>query len=83
MQKKVTFANGDVYEGETESFGERVDLPHGRGKMTYANGNVYEGETHHGKPHGKGKRAWPDGFVKEGEWKNGEFTGNEQITGNK
>ena len=55
MRKKVTFANGDVYEGETESFGERVDLPHGMGKITYANGNVYEGETRHGKPHGESK----------------------------
>jgi len=39
MTEKLTFANGDVYEGETED-----GIPHGKGKMTYADGKVEEGE---------------------------------------
>ena len=37
-QGKLTYKNGDVYEGEWKD-GER----HGQGKLTYKNGVVYKG----------------------------------------
>jgi len=72
---KMTYANGDVYEGELKD-----GKPNGKGKMTYADGSVYEGEFQNGERHGKGKLTLgtklndTDG-VYEGEWKYGKMDG--------
>ena len=54
---KMTYANGDVYDGEWED-----------GKMTYADGVVYNGEWKDGKKH-VGKMTYANGDVYDGEWK--------------
>ena len=46
MTEKLTFENGDVYEGAFLAYGK----PNGKGKMTYADGTVYEGHFKDGKP---------------------------------
>ena len=50
MDGKMTFANGNMYEGEFKD-----DMKHGEGKFTYANGDVYEGDYADDEAHGKGK----------------------------
>jgi len=51
---KLTFANGDVYEGEFK--GGRMD---GYGQMVYIDGDTYEGEWKCDEHHGKGKYTFP------------------------
>lgn len=66
MQKKLTFPDGDVYEGETED-----GIPHGKGKLTFKNGaDEYEGDFNNGKMTGKGKRKWLNGYEYEGDFVN-------------
>mmetsp|Transcript_22538 Transcript_22538/g.34822 ORF Transcript_22538/g.34822 Transcript_22538/m.34822 type:complete len:83 (-) Transcript_22538:123-371(-) len=45
---KMTYADGDVYEGELKN-----GMAHGEGKNTFANGSVYEGNWKDDKPNGK------------------------------
>ena len=51
---KLSFANGDVYEGEFK--GGRMD---GYGRMLYSDGDNYEGEWKCDEHHGKGKYTFP------------------------
>lgn len=69
-QGKMTYTNGNVYEGEWKD-----DNRNGKGKMTWNDDNVYEGEWKDNKEHGKGKMTWNDGSVYEGEFKNGIYDG--------
>ena len=48
---KMTFANGDVYDGEWKD-----SKRHGKGKMTSAVGDVYDGKWKDNKKYGKGKK---------------------------
>ena len=70
-QGKMTYANGDVYEG-----GWRNGLRHDQGKMTYDNGgvyakdgDVYEGAWQDGLRHGRGTSRYANGNVYEGEYR--------------
>jgi radial spoke head protein 1 len=84
---KVTYPNGDVYEGSFNDLKQR----HGTGKYTYAppapeDGdeeaekpemppNVYVGEFLNGKKHGTGKMLYPNGDAYYGQWANDLFQG--------
>ena len=67
--EKISFPNGDVYEGETAG-----GMPHGKGKAVFANGDVYEGDFVSGKYHGMGTYISADGKVRAGEWENNKHT---------
>lgn len=68
---KLTYSNGDVYEGETVHF-----LRHGKGKLTFSGGDVYEGDFVFDDMEGSGIYRYLGGDVYEGEFadnqKNGE-----------
>lgn len=68
---KLTYSNGDVYEGETVYF-----LRHGKGKMTYSGGDIYEGDFVFNNMEGYGSYYYLGGDSYEGEFvdnqKNGE-----------
>ena len=68
--EKITFDNGDVYEG-----GIVNGSPHGRGKITFKSGDIYEGDFDNGKMAGKGKYTWLNGEVYEGDFVDGKRTG--------
>ena len=74
-RKKITLANGDIYEGEFFN-----DLFHGKGKYTSDEGAVYEGDFVNDLPHGKGKFTWTNGNVYEGDFNNGEKNGKGKMT---
>jgi hypothetical protein len=63
-QGKMTFANGDVYEGQWQA-----DKKHGQGKMTLASGNVYEGQWEAGKRHSQGKWTFAMGYILRVSWR--------------
>ena len=80
---KMTYANGDVYDGEWKDDLPRkgkMTLANGdvydgewetkKGKMTYVNGNVYDGEWEDDLPK-KGKMTYANGDVYNGEWEDG------------
>ena len=69
--KKITYANGSIYKGETKGFSTR----HGQGKAAYPNGATFEGEWKDDKKHGQGKYTDLDGNIQEGEWKEDSFVG--------
>jgi hypothetical protein len=71
----MTFATGDVYEGEYAE-----GKQHGQGKYSFADGDVYEGEYVEGKKHGQGKMTYPDGNVYEGEYAEDEQHGKGTYT---
>jgi len=81
---KVTYPNGDVYEGD---FSEEKKK-HGNGKYTYklkqsdedededaTNQHTYEGEWKDGVKSGNGIMIYPDGSKYTGEWANGRRHG--------
>jgi hypothetical protein len=68
-QGKVTYPNGDVYEGAVEG------VPHGEGKLTFMAGDVYEGEMDRGWISGLGKKTWTNGDVYEGMYLDGKEHG--------
>lgn len=70
---KITYSNGDVYEGEWKE-GKR----HGQGKITWPTGVVYEGNWKEGKRTGKGKYTWTSGAVYEGDWEDAKLTEKEK-----
>jgi hypothetical protein len=70
---KMTFANGDVYEGDWVYNGSS-SVKQGKGKQTYANGSVYEGDYINSKWHGKGK--WTD--TTDGEVYIGDYVENKK-----
>jgi hypothetical protein len=66
----ISYANGDVYEGEFVE-GER----HGQGTYVYATGNTYRGSFKFGQCHGTGTFTYvTNGETYEGEFGNGEYT---------
>ena len=82
----MTYANGDVYDGDWKN-GEQE----GRGKMTFASGNVFNGEWKGGKQEGRGKMTYSSGAavydgnvyvgnVYEGEWACGMQHGRGKMT---
>lgn len=62
---KVTYANGDVYEGEIKN-----DMRDGYGVQHYANGDIYTGNWKLDKRNGKGALRFKSGTVIEGIWSN-------------
>ena len=69
-QGKMTWTNGDVYEGEWKD-----DEEHGKGKYTWTSGKVYEGEWKDGEEDGQGKMIYANGVKVEGNWENGKLIG--------
>jgi hypothetical protein len=67
---KLTYSNGDIFEGEFKN-GKK----YGHGKYMYKNGDVYEGEYKDGEKHGHGKCVYKNGDVYEGEYKDGKKYG--------
>ncbi len=72
---KVSWANGDIYEGMLVS-GTRE----GRGRFDWANGQRYEGEWQADKPHGRGVMRFANGDVFDGEFVSGETRGTGAMT---
>jgi hypothetical protein len=69
---KLTFPNGDCYEGEFSHFNK----PDGKGKFTKkSTGECWEGEFQLGIPSGIIKYTHSDGYVFEGEYRNGKRSG--------
>ena len=73
--KKLTYPNGDVYEGDLLG-----GKPHGKGKYIYTGGRLYEGDWVAGKFQGKGKLILPSGDVYEGDFDFGKFHGKGKLT---
>jgi len=72
---KITYKNGDVYEGYLVN-----DKRNGKGKYTYANGDVYEGGYVNDLQNGKGKYTFKSGNVFEGEWVDDKRAGSGKMT---
>ncbi len=68
--KKITYPNGDIYEGEFLN-----ENRNGMGKYFFANGDVYEGEFLNGSRNGKGKYFWTNGEIYEGDFVENKITG--------
>ena len=62
-QGKITFRNGDKYEGEFEK-----GWAQGTGKYMYTDGRIYQGEVSYNRIEGRGVCTWPDGRRYEGEY---------------
>ena len=68
---KITFPNGDVYNGEWKD-----GKANGQGVMwKYASGDVYSGEWQDGKQSGLGLLEYAGGDVYWGEWQDGKQSG--------
>ena len=67
---KVTYPNGDKYEGEFSN-GKRS----GHGNYLHTNGDKYVGDHKNDNPHGKGTYTWVGGEVYVGDYKNGVAEG--------
>ncbi|NQW28224.1 MAG: hypothetical protein HQ474_09960 [Flammeovirgaceae bacterium] len=66
--KKVTYANGDKYEGDW------VDgKMNGLGTYTFANGDKYEGDRVDGRMNGSGTYTYANGDKYEGDWVDGKL----------
>jgi hypothetical protein len=75
-QGKMTYVNGDVYEGQWEA-----DERHGQGKRTYVNGDVYEGQWEADERHGQGKVVHVSGnAVYEGQYEADKMHGQGKRT---
>ena len=73
---KMTYANGDVYEGEFSN-----DEILGIGKFTYyKTGDVYEGNIKNGKKTGQGKYSYLDGTCYEGNYDRDMPNGQGKLT---
>jgi hypothetical protein len=64
---RLTFANGDVYQGEFAH-----DQMHGQGRYMYSNRSIYDGNFVEGQSHGNGSYEWPGGTRYVGPWSNGQ-----------
>ncbi|KAG8461733.1 hypothetical protein KFE25_001351 [Diacronema lutheri] len=67
---RLTFANGDVYEG-----GMRAGSQEGHGVYTRASGHSYSGGWQAGSRHGSGKSTSPNGDWYDGGWERDEPKG--------
>jgi hypothetical protein len=52
---RLTYENGDVYEGNFDN-----DLREGWGVFIHADGTKYEGQWEMDQQHGRGIEVWPD-----------------------
>lgn len=72
-------AEGGVYDGEVtdveDESGEKMTVPHGKGKYTWSNGDVYDGEWKHERQCGQGRFTFNTGGYYEGEWEDDEQHG--------
>ena len=67
---KVTYPNGDLYEGSFEG-----GLRHGKGIMKFADGRQYRGKWRLGVPHGQGEEIRADRTSYKGEYYQGLWQG--------
>lgn len=67
---KLTYSNGDIYEGETVYF-----LRHGSGTLTFAGGDRYEGEFVFDDMEGKGSYYYLGGDEYTGEFADNQKSG--------
>ena len=77
----MTYANGDVYEGEwldDKEEGKGMSFVKLLGTRTYANKEKYEGEWKEGKRNGKGKFTSADGETQEGIWEDDKLITNKE-----
>jgi uncharacterized caspase-like protein len=75
VTQTLTYANGDVYVGETVN-GKRQ----GEGVYTYKDGRSYTGAWQDDKRHGQGTMAFPNGDKYVGEFAEGLFHGQGTYT---
>ena len=68
---KITYDEGDVYDGEWSADGKR----HGLGTLSMANGCRYEGQFGGGFFQGHGVLTHPDGARYEGAFEVGKYHG--------
>ena len=69
-QGKMTFHNGNVYEGTYIN-----NMQNGYGIMRYSDGGLYKGEWKNDNRHGYGTMKYRDGDVYQGHWKNDKRDG--------
>jgi hypothetical protein len=67
---RVTYGNGDVYEG-----GMRAGSQEGTGTYTRASGHTYSGQWRAGMRAGRGKARAPNGDWYDGQWERDEQKG--------
>eukprot|EP00434_Breviolum_minutum_P004456 symbB.v1.2.003927.t1/scaffold210.1/size302740/18 len=65
---KVSYANGDTYEGEAIGPTPAQCLRHGYGVYTYSGGGRYEGEFVEDRKQGQGSFFFENGDAYEGQW---------------
>eukprot|EP01100_Stratorugosa_tubuloviscum_P000667 TRINITY_DN1148_c0_g1_i1.p1 TRINITY_DN1148_c0_g1~~TRINITY_DN1148_c0_g1_i1.p1 ORF type:complete len:886 (-),score=402.98 TRINITY_DN1148_c0_g1_i1:64-2721(-) len=68
-QGKITYKNGDYYDGSW-----KMDQYDGYGTLC-SRGSIYEGNWIKGKRHGKGTLKWPNGDAYSGDFVNGNIEG--------
>ena len=68
---KVTYEEGDIYEGEWSGDGKK----NGPGFLKLKNGVGYRGQFQNGFFHGSGILEFPDGSKYEGQFEMGKFHG--------
>ena len=71
---KMTYKNGNVYEGRWEK-GKCTE-----GKITLWNKDIYEGEFKNGLMYGNGKMTYENGEVYDGQWINNCYNGKGKMT---
>jgi hypothetical protein len=64
---RLTFANGDVYQGDFAD-----DQMHGQGRYMYSNRSIYDGSFVEGQQHGSGTYEWAVGTRYVGPFANGQ-----------
>jgi hypothetical protein len=70
INNKLSFKNGDIYQGDTED-----KLPNGFGVMKYINGDYYKGNFKSNKKHGYGTYFFKNGNIYEGSYLNNQRNG--------
>ena len=72
---KITYTNGNIYEGEILQIDRDLVAPLGKGIMIYAFGDKYEGEMYRNWKQGNGIMTYRNGDIYDGEWKEDEKYG--------
>ncbi|CAJ1424982.1 unnamed protein product [Effrenium voratum] len=65
---KVSYANGDTYEGEATGPTPAQSVRHGYGVYSYSSGGRYEGEFVEDRKQGWGSFFFENGDAYEGQW---------------
>jgi len=71
VQLKVTYRDGDVYDGQWSEDGKK----NGNGKLIFANKAIYTGQFKDGFFDGSGVLMQPDGAKYEGDFQVGKYHG--------